>query len=154
MKLVRGAYMEKERERAEERGMPSPIQPDKASSDRDFDAAVRWVLELLDAIHLVAGIHNEKIKLKLCTWMAEMGLEPSDKRVSFAQLLGMSDPFTFNLAAHGYNVAKYVPYGPIREAIPYLIRRAQENTSVAGQTSRELELLRREQKRRTAPNAT
>ena len=154
VKLVRGAYMEKERERAEERGRPSPIQPDKASSDRDFDAAVRWVLERLEKIHLVAGSHNEESNLKLCTWMAEMGLEPSDKRVSFAQLLGMSDPITFNLAAHGYNVAKYVPYGPIREAIPYLIRRAQENTSVAGQTSRELELLRREQKRRTAPNAT
>ena len=148
VKLVRGAYMEKERERAEERGMPSPIQPDKASSDRDFDAAVRWVLERLEKIHLVAGSHNEESNLKLCTWMAEMGLEPADKRVSFAQLLGMSDPITFNLAAHGYNVAKYVPYGPIREAIPYLIRRAQENTSVAGQTSREMSLLREEQQRR------
>ena len=148
VKLVRGAYMEKERARAEERGMPSPIQPDKASSDRDFDAAVRWVLERLEKIHLVAGSHNEESNLKLCTWMAEMGLEPSDERVSFAQLLGMSDPITFNLAAHGYNVAKYVPYGPIREAIPYLIRRAQENTSVAGQTSRELSLLREEQQRR------
>ena len=102
----------------------------------------------LEKIHLVAGSHNEESNLKLCTWMAEMGLEPSDKRVSFAQLLGMSDPITFNLAAHGYNVAKYVPYGPIREAIPYLIRRAQENTSVAGQTSRELSLLREEQRRR------
>ena len=148
VKLVRGAYMEKERARAEERGKPSPIQPDKASSDRDFDTAVRWVLARLEKIHLVAGSHNEESNLKLCTWMAEMGLEPSDKRVSFAQLLGMSDPITFNLAAHGYNVAKYVPYGPIREAIPYLIRRAQENTSVAGQTSRELSLLREEQKRR------
>ena len=124
------------------------LAEDKASSDRDFDTAVRWVLERLDAIHLVAGSHNEESNLKLCTWMAEMGLEPSDKRVSFAQLLGMSDPITFNLAAHGYNVAKYVPYGPIREAIPYLIRRAQENTSVAGQTSRELSLLREEQRRR------
>ena len=150
VKLVRGAYMEKERARAEELGMPSPIQPDKASSDRDFDAAVRWVLKRLEKIHLVAGSHNEESNLKLCTWMAEMGIEPSDKRVSFAQLLGMSDPITFNLAAHGYNVAKYVPYGPIREAIPYLIRRAQENTSVAGQTSRELSLLREELQRRKA----
>jgi proline dehydrogenase len=80
--------------------------------------------------------------------MAETGLEPGDERVAFAQLLGMSDPITFNLSAHGYNVAKYVPYGPIQEAIPYLIRRAQENTSVAGQTSRELTLLREEQQRR------
>ena len=149
VKLVRGAYMEKERERAEKRGYPSPIQPDKASTDRDFDAAVAWVLERLGQVHLVAGSHNEASNLRLCALMAERGLEPGDGRVAFAQLLGMSDPITFNLAAHGYNVAKYVPYGPIREAVPYLIRRAQENTSVAGQTSRELELLRREQARRT-----
>lgn len=149
VKLVRGAYMEKERERAEKRGYLSPIQPDKASTDRDFDAAVAWVLERLENVHLVAGSHNEESNLRLCELMAERGLEPRDARVAFAQLLGMSDPITFNLAAHGYNVAKYVPYGPIREAIPYLIRRAQENTSVAGQTSRELELLRREQARRT-----
>jgi len=149
VKLVRGAYMEKERERAEKRGYPSPIQPDKASTDGDFDAAVAWVLDRLERVHLVAGSHNEASNLRLCELMAERGLEPGDARVAFAQLLGMSDPITFNLAAHGYNVAKYVPYGPIREAIPYLIRRAQENTSVAGQTSRELELLRREQARRT-----
>ena len=149
VKLVRGAYMEKERERAEKRGYPSPIQPDKSSTDRDFDAAVAWVLERLEQVHLVAGSHNEESNLRLCALMAERGLAPGDERVAFAQLLGMSDPITFNLAAHGYNVAKYVPYGPIREAIPYLIRRAQENTSVAGQTSRELELLRREQARRT-----
>ena len=149
VKLVRGAYMEKERERAEKRGYPSPIQPDKASTDRDFDDAVAWVLDRLEQVHLVAGSHNEASNLRLCKLMAERGLAPGDARVAFAQLLGMSDPITFNLAAHGYNVAKYVPYGPIREAIPYLIRRAQENTSVAGQTSRELELLRREQARRT-----
>ena len=149
VKLVRGAYMEKERERAEKRGYPSPIQPDKASTDRDFDAAVAWVLERLDQVHLVAGSHNEESNLRLCELMAEREVEPGDARVAFAQLLGMSDLITFNLAAHGYNVAKYVPYGPIREAIPYLIRRAQENTSVTGQTSRELELLRREQARRT-----
>ena len=148
VKLVRGAYMEKERERAAQQGYPSPIHPDKAASDQDFDAAVKWVLERITRIHLVAGSHNEESNLKLCQWMAEMGLEPGDERVSFAQLLGMSDPITFNLAAHGYHVAKYVPYGPIREAIPYLIRRAQENTSVAGQTSRELTLLREEQQRR------
>jgi proline dehydrogenase len=150
VKLVRGAYMEKERERAEKRGYASPIQPDKASTDGDFDAAVAWVLDRLERVHLVAGSHNEASNLRLCELMAERGLEPGDARVAFAQLLGMSDPITFNLAAHGYNVAKYVPYGPIREAIPYLIRRAQENTSVAGQTSRELELLKREQSRRNS----
>jgi len=150
VKLVRGAYMEKERERAEKRGYPSPIQPDKASTDRDFDDAVAWVLDRLEQVHLVAGSHNEASNLRLCKLMAERGLAPGDARVAFAQLLGMSDPITFNLAAHGYNVAKYVPYGPIREAIPYLIRRAQENTSVAGQTSRELELLKREQSRRNS----
>ena len=148
VKLVRGAYMEKERSRAEERGYPSPIQPDKASSDRDFDAAVNWVLDHLDQMHLVAGSHNEASNLRLCEGMQARGIEAQDSRVSFAQLLGMSDPITFNLAAHGYNVAKYVPYGPIREAIPYLIRRAQENTSVAGQTLRELELLKQEHLRR------
>ncbi|MDA0729633.1 MAG: proline dehydrogenase family protein [Bacteroidetes bacterium] len=150
VKLVRGAYMEKERERAEKQGHPSPIQPDKASTDRDFDAAVAWVLDRLERVHLVAGSHNEASNLRLCELMAERGLDPGDARVAFAQLLGMSDPITFNLAAHGYNVAKYVPYGPIREAIPYLIRRAQENTSVAGQTSRELDLLKREQSRRNS----
>ena len=150
VKLVRGAYMEKERERAEKRGYPSPIQPDKASTDRDFDDAVVWVLDRLEQVHLVAGSHNEASNLRLCKLMAERGLAPGDARVAFAQLLGMSDPITFNLSAHGYNVAKYVPYGPIREAIPYLIRRAQENTSVAGQTSRELELLKREQSRRNS----
>ena len=148
VKIVRGAYMEKERARAAERGCLSPIQPDKASADRDFDLAMRWVLDRIDRVHLVAGSHNEESNLKLCAWMAETGLEPGDERVAFAQLLGMSDPITFNLSAHGYNVAKYVPYGPIREAIPYLIRRAQENTSVAGQTSRELTLLREERQRR------
>ena len=150
VKLVRGAYMEKERERAEKRGYDSPIQPDKASTDRDFDLAVEWVLDHIDHVHLVAGSHNEASNLKLCERMAAQGLSPDDVRVAFAQLLGMSDPITFNLAANGYNVAKYVPYGPIREAIPYLIRRAQENTSVAGQTSRELELLKREQARRNS----
>ena len=150
VKLVRGAYMEKERERAEKRGYASPIQRDKASTDRDFDLAVEWVLDHIDHVHLVAGSHNEASNLKLCERMAAQGLSPDDARVAFAQLLGMSDPITFNLAANGYNVAKYVPYGPIREAIPYLIRRAQENTSVAGQTSRELELLKREQARRNS----
>ena len=148
VKLVRGAYMEKERERALEFGYHSPIQPDKTSSDRGFDAAVAWVLDHLDQIHLVAGSHNEASNMKLCEDMKARNLKANNPKIWFAQLLGMSDPITFNLSSMGYNVAKYVPYGPIREAIPYLIRRAQENTSVAGQTLRELELLKQEQVRR------
>jgi proline dehydrogenase len=148
VKLVRGAYMEKERERAEKNSYPSPIQVDKAATDSDFDLAVEFCLDNLDRVNLFCGSHNEKSNIKLCEMMKERGLSSDDNRITFSQLLGMSDPITFNLAAHGYNVAKYVPYGPIREAMPYLIRRAKENTSVAGQTSRELTLIRSEIERR------
>ncbi len=148
VKLVRGAYMEKEREKAAEAGKPSPIQPDKAASDRDYDAALAWCID--HGVSVCSGSHNVASNALLCELMERAGLEPGDDRVWFAQLLGMSDPISFNLAASGYNVAKYVPYGPIREAIPYLIRRAEENTSVAGQTSRELSLLRAEVQRRKA----
>jgi proline dehydrogenase len=148
VKLVRGAYMEKERERAEERGYNSPIHRDKKSTDLDFDHAVKYCIENLDIVHLFCGSHNESSNMNLCEIMAEMGIANNDKRITFSQLLGMSDPITFNLATHGYNVAKYVPYGPIREAMPYLIRRAKENTSVAGQTSRELTLIKEEIARR------
>jgi len=148
VKLVRGAYMEKERERAAARGYPSPIQPDKASTDRDFDAALAWCVDRLDRIAMCNGSHNVASNERLCVLLEERGVARTDERVWFAQLLGMSDPISFNLAAEGYNVAKYVPYGPIREAVPYLIRRAEENTSVAGQTSRELSLLRKERQRR------
>lgn len=148
VKLVRGAYMEKERERAEERGYNSPIHTDKKSTDLDFDDAVKFCLENLERVHLFCGSHNEESNMNLCEAMADMGIANNDKRITFSQLLGMSDPITFNLADHGYNVAKYVPYGPIREAMPYLIRRAKENTSVAGQTSRELTLIREEIARR------
>lgn len=148
VKLVRGAYMEKERERAEKNSYPSPIQVDKAATDSDFDLAVEFCLDNLDRVNLFCGSHNEKSNMKLCKMMKERGLSSDDNRITFSQLLGMSDPITFNLAAHGYNVAKYVPYGPIREAMPYLIRRAKENTSVAGQTSRELTLIRSEIERR------
>jgi proline dehydrogenase len=144
VKLVRGAYMEKERERAALHGQPSPIQPDKASTDRDFDAALKWCVDHIDQMAVCNGSHNVASNALLCRLMEEKGLGVGDERVWFAQLLGMSDPISFNLAAHGFNVAKYVPYGPIREAVPYLIRRAEENTSVAGQTSRELQLLRQE----------
>jgi proline dehydrogenase len=149
VKLVRGAYMEKERLRATKIGVPSPIQHDKKATDRDYDAALDWCIQHVDSVSLCAGSHNEASSLLLCSKMKEAGLAVGDDRIWFAQLLGMSDPISFNLAAAGYNVAKYVPYGPIRETIPYLIRRAEENTSVAGQSSRELELIRSEFKRRS-----
>ena len=132
----------------EKNSYPSPIQVDKAATDSDFDLAVEFCLDNLDRVNLFCGSHNEKSNIKLCEMMKERGLSSDDNRITFSQLLGMSDPITFNLAAHGYNVAKYVPYGPIREAMPYLIRRAKENTSVAGQTSRELTLIRSEIERR------
>lgn len=148
VKLVRGAYMEKERERASEEGRPCPIQPDKAATDRDFDAAIDLALDRLDHLNIVCGTHNESSTARLADGMVARGLSPNDDRVSFAQLLGMSDNLSFNLAHRGYTAAKYVPYGPLREAIPYLIRRAEENTSVGGQTSRELGLIRTELTRR------
>ena len=148
VKLVRGAYMEKERERAAERGYPSPIQPDKAATDRDFDAAIQWCVKRLDRLAFCAGSHNEASNALLAKCLDEAGIRADDPRVWSAQLLGMSDHISFNLSQSGLNVAKYVPFGPIRETIPYLIRRAEENSSVAGQTSRELELIRREVQRR------
>ena len=148
VKLVRGAYMEKERERAAERGYPSPIQPDKAATDRDFDAAIKWCVEHLDRVAFCAGSHNEASNALLAQCLEDAGIPANDPRVWSAQLLGMSDHISFNLSQSGLNVAKYVPFGPIRETIPYLIRRAEENSSVAGQTSRELELIRREVQRR------
>lgn len=147
-KLVRGAYMEIERERAAEKGYPSPIQKDKASSDSDYNKGVLYCLDNLDSIGFMAGTHNEDSSLLLANEITKRGLNPGDDRIYFAQLLGMSDNLTYNLAAHGYNVAKYMPYGPVKAVMPYLFRRAQENTSVAGQTSRELTLLTREMKRR------
>jgi proline dehydrogenase len=148
VKLVRGAYMEKERARAAEMGYADPIQPNKEASDRDFDLAVSYCLDHIDRISLCAGTHNEKSSLHLAQGIDERNIDRNDKRIYFAQLYGMSDHISFNLANAGYNVAKYLPYGPIREVIPYLIRRAQENTSVKGQTGRELTLIQREMKRR------
>lgn len=147
-KLVRGAYMEKERERAQTLGYPSPIQPDKASSDHDYDLALRLCINNIETVSLCAGTHNEQSSKLLVQLMKEKGLEPSDKRCWFSQLYGMSDHISYNLSLNGYNVAKYVPYGPVSEVLPYLIRRAQENTSVKGQTGRELSLIMREKKRR------
>ncbi|HLP12828.1 MAG TPA: proline dehydrogenase family protein [Flavobacteriales bacterium] len=147
-KLVRGAYMEKERKRANEKGYPSPIQPDKDASDRDYDAALEYCVKHADSISICAGSHNEKSSLKLTELMTANNIAPGDKRIYFAQLLGMSDHISYNLANAGYNVAKYVPYGPVKEVLPYLIRRAQENTSVKGQTGRELGLIIKERERR------
>ncbi|RZS96742.1 proline dehydrogenase family protein [Cecembia calidifontis] len=147
-KLVRGAYMEKERERALKNGYPSPIQPDKASTDRDYNAAVKYCVDNIQTINLVSGSHNEQSNLLLTELIGEYGLAENDERVYFAQLYGMSDNISFNLADAGYNVVKYVPYGPVEKVMPYLSRRAEENTSVAGQSSREFELIKKELNRR------
>jgi len=147
-KLVRGAYMEKERARAAEKGYPSPIQPDKASTDRDYNEAVLFCLQHLDKLSLFIGTHNEHSCLLAAKYMEEHNIPHNTDRVYFSQLYGMSDNISFNLADAGYNVAKYLPYGPVRDVIPYLMRRAQENTSVKGQTGRELSLINQEIKRR------
>lgn len=148
LKLVRGAYMEKERNRAAEKGYPSPIQKTKTDSDKDYNLALEYCVQHINRVEICAGTHNEKSSLYLTELMAKAGLSNNDKRIYFAQLLGMSDHISYNLSNAGYNVAKYVPYGPVREVLPYLIRRAEENTSVAGQTSRELGLIQKERKRR------
>lgn len=148
VKLVRGAYMEKERDRAEKHGYPSPIQPNKEACDADFNHALRLSLDNLDTVAVCAGTHNEESSLLLTQIMAEKEIPKNHRSIYFAQLLGMSDHISFNLADAGYNVAKYVPFGPVKEVMPYLLRRAEENTSVAGQTSRELKLIMKERKRR------
>ncbi len=150
IKLVRGAYMEKERERAKQKGYPSPIQPDKITCDNDFDKALAIIAENIDCLALCAGSHNEQSALTLIDLLEKKGISKNDNRIYFAQLLGMSDHISYNLSHEGYNVAKYVPYGPIKEVMPYLLRRADENTSVAGQTGRELSLIMKERKRRTS----
>lgn len=147
-KLVRGAYMEKERNRAGEKGYASPIQKDKDHSDKDYDLALDYCIENINTISICAGSHNEKSSLHLTEIMKKHNVASNDKRVYFAQLLGMSDHISYNLADAGFNVAKYVPYGPVKEVLPYLIRRAQENTSVKGQTGRELGLIIKERNRR------
>ena len=147
-KLVRGAYMEKERNRAAEKGYPSPIQPSKEATDNDYDEAVDFCLHHLDRLAVFIGTHNEKSCLKAARYMEENNIPATTDRVYFSQLYGMSDNISFNLAHSGYHVAKYLPYGPVSDVIPYLMRRAQENTSVAGQTSRELSLIEKEIRRR------
>lgn len=148
IKLVRGAYMEKERERAEKLNYPSPIQKDKNNTDSDYNKALEIIIQNIECLALCAGTHNENSSLLLANLIDKKGISKDDKRVYFAQLLGMSDHISYNLSESNYNVAKYVPYGPINEVLPYLLRRADENTSVAGQTGRELSLLTLEKKRR------
>lgn len=148
LKLVRGAYMEKERARAEKLGYPSPIQPNKESTDRDYDAAVQLCMAKIELVSIIVASHNEKSNLLAANESGSKQLPANHPHLHFSQLYGMSDNLTFNLADAGYNVSKYLPFGPVHEVIPYLMRRAQENSSVSGQTGRELELIKREFSRR------
>ena len=148
IKIVRGAYIEKERERAAKMGYEDPIQPTKEATDKDFDASIKFCLEHADRIALCCGTHNEESSLLLVREMKKHNMENDDPRIYSAQLLGMSDHISFNLSKENYNVAKYMPYGPVVEVMPYLIRRAEENTSIAGQTGRELSLIKAEMERR------
>jgi len=148
MKLVRGAYMEKENERAIEKGYTTPICASKEATDENYDAAVKYMVDHLDMMSVFEGTHNEASTYFLMDLMEEKGIKSTDDRIWFGQLYGMSDNISFNLAAEGYNVAKYLPFGPVKDVMPYLIRRAEENTSVAGQTSRELAMIRAERDRR------
>lgn len=149
VKLVRGAYMEKERKRASAMSYQSPIQPDKESTDRDFNAAVEFCVEHLDKLFLIVASHNEYSNLYATKLLQQRNLPLNHSRVHFSQLLGMSDNITFNLAKAGCSVSKYLPFGPLADVIPYLMRRAQENSSVSGQTGRELQLIKKELKRRS-----
>ena len=148
IKAVRGAYMEKENTRAKEQGYETPICVSKQATDENFDAAITFMADHMDVFSIFAGTHNEESSYKLMKLLHEKGVSAGDGRIWFGQLFGMSDHISYNLSEHGYNVAKYLPYGPVRDVMPYLIRRAEENTSVAGQTTRELELLKKEKKRR------
>ena len=148
MKLVRGAYMEKENVRAQEKGYPTPICASKQATDDNYDAAVLYMVEHLDMMSIFAGTHNEESTYTLMSLLQRKGIKSSDDRIWFGQLYGMSDNISYNLADHGYNVSKYLPFGPVKDVMPYLIRRAEENTSVAGQTSRELSMIKAERSRR------
>lgn len=148
-KLVRGAYMEKERKRAEENGYPSPIQKDKESSDNDYNAGLEFCINHLERVGLIVASHNEYSNLYATELLHKKGLSLNHPHIHWSQLYGMSDNITFNLAHAGCSVSKYLPFGPIKDVIPYLMRRAQENTSVKGQTGRELGLINKELKRRS-----
>ena len=148
MKLVRGAYMEKEAKRAEEKGYKNPICESKQATDDNFNEGLNYMLDNLTEMAIFAGTHNEESSYLLMNMMQEKGISNNDSRIWFGQLYGMSDNISYNLADNGYNVAKYLPFGPVKDVMPYLIRRAQENTSVAGQTGRELALIISERNRR------
>lgn len=148
MKLVRGAYMEKERERAQIKKYRDPICATKALTDANFNAVLEYMFENLDDMAIFCGTHNEESSYLFMDMINKSGYSKADPRLWFGQLYGMSDHISFNLAAEGFNVAKYLPFGPVKDVMPYLIRRAEENTSVAGQTNRELDLISREKKRR------
>lgn len=150
VKLVRGAYMEKERERAELMNAPSPIQQNKSFTDGDYNAAINFCVDNIDTIAVIVASHNEYSNLYAAEALDNKGIKHNHPHVHFSQLYGMSDNITFNLAKAGYSVSKYLPFGPIREVIPYLMRRAQENSSISGQTSRELILINKELERRKA----
>jgi proline dehydrogenase len=147
-KLVRGAYMEKEARVAKQRGYQNPINSTKQATDDLYDEALRYCVQHIDRISICAGTHNEASSLLLTQLMQEAGLAPNDPRIWFAQLYGMSDNLTYNLANAGYNTAKYLPYGPVAAVMPYLLRRADENTAIAGQSSREFLLIQKEMQRR------
>ncbi|UPS90979.1 proline dehydrogenase family protein [Bizionia sp. M204] len=149
-KIVRGAYMEKEHERALEYDYPTPICESKLATDENFNASAQYILDNISDISIFVGTHNELSSYMVMQLMKEKGIAINDNRVWFGQLFGMSDNISFNLANNGYNVAKYVPFGPVKDVMPYLIRRAEENTSVAGQTGRELMLINKEKERRKA----
>ena len=148
IKLVRGAYMEKENLRAMEKGYPSPICVSKQATDTNFNAALKLILENLNLCELFLGSHSEDSTSRVVEWMKDQKLPQNHSKIWFSQLYGMADHISFNLAAQGYQVIKYLPYGPVKEVIPYLIRRAEENTSVGGQSPRELGLIKKELKRR------
>ena len=147
-KIVRGAYMEKENDRAQEEQFPTPICKDKTTTDENFDTCLTYILNNLEKISVFIGSHNENSNYLAIETMKKLNISNNDSRIWFGQLYGMSDHISYNLAKNGYNVAKYLPFGPVRDVMPYLIRRAEENTSVAGQTSRELNLLKTERNRR------
>ena len=148
IKAVRGAYMEKEHQRAEDHGYASPICDSKLDSDVNFDKAIAFMLDHIEVFSIFSGTHNEESCYKLMDLMETQQIPKNHPHIWFGQLLGMSDHISYNVAAQGFNVAKYLPYGPVKDVMPYLIRRAEENTSVAGQTSRELDLIKKERKRR------
>jgi len=154
LKIVRGAYMEKERDRAREMNYIDPIHENKKATDKDYNLAMRIIVENIDVFALCAGTHNELSSQLLVDYMEELGIAKDDPRIYFSQLYGMSDHISFNIANAGYNVVKYLPYGPVEDVMPYLFRRAEENTSIEGQTGRELSLLMKERKRRKLVLAT